>query len=471
MTITGTNLDTASTATLDFGTGNVATIISDTGSTIVATVPPGTEATTVNVTVTTSSGTSAISVADQFTYESTPAVTSVSPGTGPTGGGTVVTITGTNLAGATAVMFGSTEGVISSDTLTQIVAVSPTGTAGSVNVTVATPVGASAAAQFTYESTPVVVPPVVVAPVLAPIPAQSVKVGQTLELNVGSYAFDPNSPRLPLTYRLVGGTPSGASIDLTTGVLTWSPGENQHIGTYPITVQVSDNGLPSRSVTETFTVNVIDPGPAPKISAAKVRATRGFAIMLKFSEPMNPATVLNPSNYILTEPAKKPKLKKKPTPQPVRIALSVSYNQSTNSVTLRASRMPKTVPALTLTVVGTGPDGIAKLDGLLLAGIGGESGTNYVASVTRKAVIPTVAVKSRTIVERTPARPVQGHAHINADARPIVIKENTSSAHRVRVASTRPAGPMALMGMPAVRGAVHGLILSETGQPSSDRLR
>ena len=66
VTITGSNLGTASTATVDFGTGHPATIVSDSGSTIVAASPAGTG--TVNVTVTTLGGTSTTSSADQFTY-------------------------------------------------------------------------------------------------------------------------------------------------------------------------------------------------------------------------------------------------------------------------------------------------------------------------------------------------------------------------------------------------------------------
>ena len=50
---------------------------------------------TVDVTVTTPSGTSATSSADQFTYLAAPTVTGISPTAGPLGGGTVVTITGT----------------------------------------------------------------------------------------------------------------------------------------------------------------------------------------------------------------------------------------------------------------------------------------------------------------------------------------------------------------------------------------
>ena len=63
-----------------------------------------------------------------------------------------MTITGSNLAGATAVHFGSVAGTIVSDTAAQIVATSPPGS-GTVDVTVTTADGASttvAADQFTF---------------------------------------------------------------------------------------------------------------------------------------------------------------------------------------------------------------------------------------------------------------------------------------------------------------------------------
>ena len=80
-------------------------ITADSATSITATSPAGTG--TVDVTVTTVGGTSATSPADQFTYVAAPTVTSISPTSGPTGGGTSVTITGTNLGGASAVDFGS----------------------------------------------------------------------------------------------------------------------------------------------------------------------------------------------------------------------------------------------------------------------------------------------------------------------------------------------------------------------------
>ncbi|MGA2620421.1 MAG: IPT/TIG domain-containing protein, partial [Thermoguttaceae bacterium] len=68
----------------------------------------------------------------------------------------LVTISGTNLAGATAVHFGKVLAKIKSTADTQIVVTSPAGKSGPVDVTVTTPGGTSvpsALYQFTYAAT------------------------------------------------------------------------------------------------------------------------------------------------------------------------------------------------------------------------------------------------------------------------------------------------------------------------------
>ncbi len=160
VTITGTGF-TGATA-VDFG-GIAATNVkvNSAGTQITATAPAYPEqgsgvdsVSTVNVTVTTSSGTSAYTTSDQFTYEPAPALTAFSPTTGPAAGGTSVTLTGANLTGATAVDFGPgnpATGVSINSTGTQITAVSPPGASlAAVNVTVTTQYGTSNAETFTY---------------------------------------------------------------------------------------------------------------------------------------------------------------------------------------------------------------------------------------------------------------------------------------------------------------------------------
>jgi hypothetical protein len=246
---------------------------------------------------------------------------------------------------------------------------------------------------------------------------------------------------LPLSYSLGAGAPAGMAINPTSGMLTWSVPANQRIGNYSATVIVSDNGSRVQTASETLNFIVVDPSPPPTIGSATVSTRKGVSITLTFSQPVDPATASNASNYILTEPAKKPKSKKKPTPPPVVVAKSVSYNQATNQVTLKLAKKPKAGTVLTLTVVGSGPNGIAKLTGLQLAGSGGKSGTNYVATIKGKKLSPTAAVTANTIVVRT-ARPA--HA----------LVQHGSAAPEVK----HPGGPLSVSRAAGARDVFFGII-------------
>ena len=83
-----------------------------------------------------------------------PSVTAVSPAAGPNLGGTVVTVTGTEFIGVTAVTFGGLPATIFTvDSPTQITATAPAGAVGPVDIRVTTPVGTTAntaADDFTY---------------------------------------------------------------------------------------------------------------------------------------------------------------------------------------------------------------------------------------------------------------------------------------------------------------------------------
>ncbi|HEY5024711.1 MAG TPA: IPT/TIG domain-containing protein [Acidimicrobiales bacterium] len=118
---------------------------------IIAAAPVGT-AGTVDITVVTVMGTSPTIVADQFTYTATPTITAVSPPSGLTTGGTSVVINGTGLLSTALVLFDATPAAgfdVISDTM--VIAASPPGSAGAINVSVITAFGTSPSlAPFTY---------------------------------------------------------------------------------------------------------------------------------------------------------------------------------------------------------------------------------------------------------------------------------------------------------------------------------
>ncbi len=156
VTITGTNF--TNVTSVKIGGTQVQFQVVVNATTITATTPANV-AGPADTVVTTTAGSSPISTADVFTYTAKPTVSGISPNIGPGAGGTTVTITGTNLTGATSVLFGSTPGtnvvVIGPNSIS---VTSPPGT-GVTNITVTTAGGTSAIStpdQFTYSGVPTV---------------------------------------------------------------------------------------------------------------------------------------------------------------------------------------------------------------------------------------------------------------------------------------------------------------------------
>jgi len=134
VTITGTEF-TGATA-VRFGSAEASSFTVNSATSITAVSPPGLGG-TVDVTVTTPAGTSAISAHDRFKY--TLSVTGVSPDTGSKAGGATVTVTGAGFApGATAttIKFGLTKATtVDCASSTECTVVTPKHAVGTVDVT------------------------------------------------------------------------------------------------------------------------------------------------------------------------------------------------------------------------------------------------------------------------------------------------------------------------------------------------
>jgi IPT/TIG domain len=101
LTISGTGFMGATG--VHFGTAAASFTVN--GDTSITAVSPAASTGTVDVTVTTPGGTSSASSGDQFRFIAAPAVSGISPDSGPVNGGTLVTITGANFIDVTAVDF------------------------------------------------------------------------------------------------------------------------------------------------------------------------------------------------------------------------------------------------------------------------------------------------------------------------------------------------------------------------------
>ncbi len=226
------------------------------------------------------------------TLPAAPTVTGISPTTGTTTGGTSVTITGTDLTGATGVSFGAnpaTSFTVDSDT--QITATSPAGAAGPVDVTVTTTGGTSAigaGSVFTYVAAPVVI----LAPAISNITVSNV---------ASTSATITWSTDLPATSQVAYGTTTGygssstyngtASTTHSTTLTGLSEGTLYHFavssGNVTATTTSSDNTFITQSTSSStpLAVNSITPGSTT--ATANGLFSNGWSWTMRLTVPDN----------------------------------------------------------------------------------------------------------------------------------------------------------------------------------------
>ena len=101
------------------------------------------------------------------------------------------------------------------------------------------------------------------APVLVAIANQTVNVGQTVAFTAS--ATDTDQPPQTLTFALLAGA-TNATLNTSSGAFSFRPLVTQANSTNNFTLTVSDNGTPSLSATQSFSV-VVNPLSAPAVSS------------------------------------------------------------------------------------------------------------------------------------------------------------------------------------------------------------
>jgi hypothetical protein len=162
----------------------------------------------------------------------------------------------------------STNGII---TWTPVVAQVPSTNVFTTVATAYDPQAANATSLSATNSFTVVVQAVHNPPVL---PAQNnLAINELTPLTVTNTASQSSIPPLTLAYTLVN-PPGGAAIDAN-GIITWTPTQAEAPSTNVITTVVSDNGTPSLSATNSFTVVVNDLNNVPVLPAQTNRTIVG----------------------------------------------------------------------------------------------------------------------------------------------------------------------------------------------------
>ncbi|MBI5384950.1 MAG: hypothetical protein HZA90_09730 [Verrucomicrobia bacterium] len=99
---------------------------------------------------------------------------------------------------------------------------------------------------------------------LSPVSVLPVSEGSTISFTVPG--FDDNNPAQQLRWTLAPGSPDGAMIDPATGEFSWTPTEAQGPSTNLVTLRVSDDGIPSLSANNSFTVIVNETNSPPVLT-------------------------------------------------------------------------------------------------------------------------------------------------------------------------------------------------------------
>lgn len=107
---------------------------------------------------------------------------------------------------------------------------------------------------FATPTEPPPVTPANTAPKLASIGNMTAQPGTLLAFRAS--ATDSDLPVQTLTFALASDAPSGATIDPVSGQFSWIPTSSQANTSYPVTVQVTDNGSPALNDAQTFTIAV-----------------------------------------------------------------------------------------------------------------------------------------------------------------------------------------------------------------------
>jgi hypothetical protein len=360
-TVTISGSDFVDVTAVDFGTAPAA-FLTISNSTITVTTPAEPKG-KVDVTVTTTTGTTPTSRSLRFTFLLPPTVRKVSPNSGPTIGGTSVTINGTGFTGATGVDFGgdpATSIVVNSSR--SITATSPVEAAGMVDVTVTTPTGTSATASgdaYTFA-----VPPPVVTSIT---PATGSTVGGTsVTINgtgfTGAFAVHFGSAEAAIVV--------DSDVEITA---TSPPGQ---VGSAPVTVTNSSGTSRKRAAPFTYVERVTTPvvtGVSPKAGFASTKTSdsvtltgTGFtgATAVDFGvTPASSFSVLSDTSISATSP-----------PVPPTSAGTVDVTVTTPQGTSTTS------PADLFTYVAPGP--VATVTGVSPSSGPDTGGTNVVISGT-----------------------------------------------------------------------------------------
>ncbi len=460
---------------VSFG-GTPASFSASSDSLILATAPAG-SAGTVNVTATTSAGTSTPSGGNQYTYVPPPTVVALSPSVGGSAGGTTVVITGANFITASSVSFGGHAAAFTINSNSQITATAPAGT-GVVDVAVTNIGGTSASSsgsQYRYRATQTITfnNPGAQNFGTSPTLTASASSGLTVSFSSGTAAVCSITSGGTLTFNATGtctihadqagdtNTDAATRVSQSFVVNAVVPGApvigTAVAGNGQATVSFSAPAFTGGSLITTYTVTS-DPGAMAATCAASPCTVTGltngvaYTFTVTATNGVGTGAASGASNSVTPAP---------PVPVANPVSATVAHGSANNPITLNISGS-----AATSVSIGTAPThGVATASGTSItytpmASYSGPDSFTYTAtnaSGTSAPAVVTITVSNATVTY-TPANPPAATAGV-AYSQSLAGASGGTAPYSYAIASgALPAGVSLgtdglLSGTPTVAGA------------------
>ena len=433
VTLSATLTPSAATGTVQFEDGStpigsVQTVTSGVASVQTSTLPLGTDSLTAVFTPSTGSTYLTSTGTLSYSITSPPAISSVTPSSGPTAGGNSVVIGGTDLTGATSVTIGGTNAPITANTATSITVTAPSGTAGPADVVVDFPSSSPVTdtGGYTY----------VVAPTIGSVTPDAGPVAGGNSVVIGGTNLSG------ATSVTVGGTNAPITADTTTSITVTAPSGTAGPANVVVTTAggpVTDTGGYTYQSAPTITSVVPNTGSVAGGDSVVVNGTNLLGASVKFGGAAATVVTDTGTAVTVTTPVG--------TVGPAAVAVTTSSGQVTDTggFTYLAG------PAITSVIPDAGPLGggnTVVINGSSLATatsvtIGGTPATNVVATSTSI----TVTAPSGT------AGPADVVAHFPGAVTVTVTGGYTFEAAPVVTTVTPSSGPLAAGNTVAIAGS------------------
>jgi hypothetical protein len=129
----------------------------------------------------------------------------------------------------------------------------------------------------------------------------SITNNEMVPLTITNFASDIEVPDDKITFALLSG-PTNATFNSVSGIFSWTPAEDQGPGIYTITVSATDDGNPSLSSTNSYTITVNEVNRAPSLTVPATQTINELTALSVSASATDPDIPTNALAFSLNSP-------------------------------------------------------------------------------------------------------------------------------------------------------------------------